>query len=218
MSECEQKTIILLGAGGHGRVLIAALNCCGCSVSGILTPEKKKGTTVMGIPVLGDDSCINEFDPKEIVLVNGVGSYPDQDLRWELQHFFEQKGYTFLTVVHPGAIVSENVALAPGVQVMAGCVLQPGVQVGDGTILNSGSVIDHDCIIGKSCHIAPGCTLSGGVTLGDKVHLGTGSTVIQQICIGEGAVVAAGSVIYSNISPYVKVVQKKKDNYSRVYD
>jgi sugar O-acyltransferase (sialic acid O-acetyltransferase NeuD family) len=209
LSADREKKVIILGAGGHARVLIDALKRCHRTVLGVLTPEQVPGGAVMGVPVLGDDSTIKRFSPDKVELVNGVGSYPGQELRWQLRQSFQEKGYRFSTVIHPQAIISEGVVLGTGVQIMAGCIVQTGVQVGDDTILNTGAILDHDCVIGNCCHIAPGCTLSGGVVVGNRVHVGTGSSVIQQITIGEGAMIGAGSVIFDDISPFEKVIQRR---------
>jgi UDP-perosamine 4-acetyltransferase len=205
-----QKPVVLLGAGGHARVLIEALRACHRNIMGVLTPEYDTGTVFQGLVVLGGDERSEELDPGEVELVNGIGSLPGIGLRWRVREKYLQKGFSFSTVVHPGAVLAEDIRLEAGTQVMAGCIVQPGVRIGADTILNTGVVIDHDCRIGKCCHIAPGCTLSGGVNLGRDVHLGTGTTVIQNISIGNGAVIGAGSVIFKDIPAEAKIIQSRK--------
>lgn len=216
MTEIQKnKPVVIVGAGGHAKVLIVSLKSSGRAILGLLTPDEQPGTSIMGVSVLGDDSCVHQYDPVQVELVNGIGSYPGQKLRWRIGKFFREKGYEFSTVIHESAVVSEGVILESGVQIMAGCILQPGTRIGVDAIINTGTIIDHDCLIGKSCHIAPGCTLSGGVKLGDSVHLGTGSCVIQQVSIGKKSTVAAGSTIYSDIDHSVKVIQTRKYQISK---
>ena len=210
MSKEREKPVVLLGSGGHARVLIDALRADNRFIYGVLTPEYKAGSVFQGITVLGDDETCEELNPKEVDLVNGIGSLPGMNLRWQLTEKFTRKGFRFASVIHPRAVLAGNVKLHAGTQVMAGCIVQTGVEIGRDTIINTGTVVDHDCRIGNCCHIAPGCTLSGGVQLGKEVHLGTGSTVIQNISIGNGVVVGAGSVIFKDIPSGVKVIQSKE--------
>lgn len=209
MKKGAEKPVVLLGSGGHARVLIEALRACHRNIRGVLTPEYDAGTVFQGLVVLGGDEMSEELDPREVELVNGIGSLPGMDLRWRIREKFMQKGFSFSSVVHPSVVLAEDVELEAGTQIMAGAIVQPGVRVGADTILNTGVVIDHDCRIGSCCHIAPGCTLSGGVKLGRGVHLGAGTTVIQNISIGNGAVVGAGSVIFRDIPAETKIIQSK---------
>ena len=72
-------------------------------------------------------------------------------------------------------------------------------------IVNTGTIVEHDCRIGRHCHLAPGCALSGGVTVGDEVHLGTGTVCIQGVRVGAGSIAAAGSVVVGDIRPGQKI-------------
>jgi len=194
------KPVIVLGGGGHAKVVVDALRLSGIDIVGIADKNSKVGESIFSdLPVLGGDESVLNYSREEVELVNGLGSFPGYNLRTELFHFFSEKGYRYQTVVHPAAIVSDGVLLQQGVQVMAGAVIQPGAVVGLNSIINSRASVDHDCVIGNSCHVAPGAILSGNVTLGDSVHIGTGAVVIQSIDIENKVVVGAGAVVTSNI-------------------
>lgn len=195
----QHKPVLVIGGGGHAKVVIDMLENRGRTIIGIVDPGIQPGEKVMGIPVLGDDSVVTHYDPKEIYLANGIGSLPGKIFRWQTADRFRKSGYSFATIVHPSACIGSEVNIDHGVQIMAGCVIQPGVGVGRDTIINTGATIDHDCQIGPYCHIAPGVTLSGGVRVGKRVHIGTGATIIQQITISDGATIRAGSLISSDM-------------------
>jgi sugar O-acyltransferase (sialic acid O-acetyltransferase NeuD family) len=202
-----KKPIIILGAGGHAKVLAEVLRSTGYKILGLTDPLMKSGETKFGVVCLGDDEKLQEYSVDEIELVNGIGAIPGQHLRWELGKRLRELGYSFVTVIHPSAILSSDVKLANGAQIMAGAVLQPGVHIGCDSIVNTGVCVDHDCYIGDSCHLAPGVTLSGEVRVGDGVHVGTGACVIQDIEIGARTVIAAGSVIYNDLPADMKFIQ-----------
>ena len=187
---------IVLGAGGHARVLIDALLLQGVFVESVLDADSAKhGTVIFGVQVRGGDGLLSGRETGSCRLVNGLGSVHQPHLRQSVHERFSSLGYLFATVVHPSAIVSPNAELELGVQVMAGAVVQAGVRIGCGSIINTSSSVDHDCVIGAHCHIAPGAVLSGQVLIGPGSHVGAGAVVIQGVHIGAGCVVGAGAVV-----------------------
>ena len=199
------KPVIIIGAGGHARVLLDSLRLQKVKVLGAL--DKRSGQEVIeGLSILGDDSAIVKYSPDEVELVNGLGSVGDTSLRRGIFEKFKNMGYHFRSVIHPAAIVAEDCILEEGVQVMAGAVINTGSQIAADSIVNTGAVIDHECRIGRHVHIAPGVTISGGVQVGDGSHIGTGATVIQCVTIGERALVGAGAVVIGDVASGNKVV------------
>lgn len=193
------KPVVLLGAGGHARVLLDILKLQKRSVVSIVDPALA-GSVFRGIPVLQrDEDVLRCFRPEEVELVNGLGGTGDNRLRRKLYYDFKKQGYKFAVLRHPGAIVAENVVLGNGTQVMAGAVIQTDCVVGENTIVNTGTIVEHDCRVGSNVHLAPGCILSGGVKISDDVHLGTGTTVIQNITIGRQCLIGAGSVVLRDL-------------------
>ena len=194
------KPLILLGSGGHAKVLLGILRRCDFQMLGVTDPARTAGDEWLGCDILGGDSAVEAFSPLQVALVNGIGSLPcDGGVRRKLYDGFKAKGYGFQTVIDPSAFIAEDVRLAAGTQVMAGVIIQVGVQIAENAIINSGAVIEHDCRIGRHVHIAPGAVISGGVEIGDDVHIGTGAVVIQGIRIGNGSVVGAGSVVARDV-------------------
>ncbi|QPJ64079.1 MAG: acetyltransferase [Candidatus Nitrohelix vancouverensis] len=189
--------VIILGAGGHARVLADALKVMGLSIKGVTDAVPVKG--LPGVPLLGDDSILDSISPDDIVLVNGLGSIARPALRRRLFEKFKARGFTFQDVVHPSAMIAEDVRLGEGVQVMAGAVIQTGSVISDNAIINTGALVDHDCEIGAHTHLAPGVTLSGRVTIGEESHVGVAASVIQSIRIGSRALIGAGSVVVRNV-------------------
>ena len=128
------------------------------------------------LPVLGDDNYLENVDRKSVKIVNGVG-YSNTD-RKKIYNKIKKMGFSFKSVLHPGAIISKYAQISEGSQVLAGAIIQTDTFIGVNSIINTGSKIDHDCNIGDHCHIAPGCVLCGHVKISDMVFLGSGSTVV----------------------------------------
>ena len=210
LNNTSSKPVIVMGAGGHAKVLVDALRLSNREILGFVTPDLEVGENFCGKKVLGNDSEIDNYSPNDIELVNGIGSLPRKNLRWKVAGKMRQKGYYFSSVIHPSAIIATNVRIGKGVQVMAGAIIQADTSVGDDSIVNTGVLLDHDCNIAENCHLAPGVVCSGGVEVGRMSHLGTGTIVIQNISIGENCTLAAGSVVYENVSGSTSFIQTKR--------
>ncbi|MBK7543759.1 MAG: acetyltransferase [Candidatus Competibacteraceae bacterium] len=197
--------IILLGGGGHAKVLVEVLLLHHKAVLGY-TSLASGTTNIPNLLRLGDDRIIDDHDPEKIALVNGIGSVKSTSGRRRIFEQFQRKRYRFASVIHPAATIATDARLLEGVQVMAGAVVQPGVLLGGNAIVNTGAVIDHDCEIGAHAHIAPGAVLSGGVHIAEGAHVGTGALVIQGVRIGANSVVGAGAVVLKDVPAGVTVV------------
>lgn len=196
------RAVIVIGAGGHARVLLDVLSQMdGMHVLGLTDANANRlGETVSGRPILGDDRwLLQAHAPDTVVLVNGLGSVRDTRLRREVFELFKARNFRFERVVHRSAVMAEDIRLGEGVQVMAGAIVQAGAALGDNVLINSGAVVDHDCNIGDHAHIAPGVTLSGNVIVGAGAHVGTGACVIQGLRIGNDALVGAGAVVVRDV-------------------
>jgi sugar O-acyltransferase (sialic acid O-acetyltransferase NeuD family) len=192
--------VIILGAGGHARVLLDALRRSSRMIIGFVDPGLIKGSEGPGgLSVLGGDEALRDFAASDVQLVNGVGSIGATTQRHMVWRRGKDAGFSFAQVVHPSAIVSDTAGIGEGAQIMAGCVVQPGAQIGPNSIINTRASVDHDCLIGETVHLAPGVTLSGNVRIGARSHIGTGAVVIQGISIGADSLVAAGAVVYRDI-------------------
>lgn len=202
-----KKPMIILGAGGHSKVLIDALQRQSANIIGITDPDPDlQGRDVMRIPIIGDDDSILQYGVSDIVLVNGLGKVNRFNKRMQIYDTFKERGYMFTRVIHPSAIISPGAYIAEGVHVMAGAVIQTLATIGVNTIINTRASVDHECIIGDHVHIAPGATISGGVGIGDNVLIGTGAIIIQGIHVGASSIVGAGAVVTEDVMEGVTVM------------
>ena len=193
-------TVLVIGAGGHAKVVIEAVRRMSQQIIGATDADPAKhGSICQGVPVLGGDEAAREHQPGEVLLANGIGQSPDG--RRAAYRRFKEGGYDFLTIVHPSATVAAGADLGEGAQVMAGAVIQPAARIGNNAIINTNATVDHDCTIGEHAHIAPGAVLCGAVTVGDGAFVGAGATVIQGITIGADALIGAGAVVIGDVAP-----------------
>ncbi|WP_256207095.1 acetyltransferase [Pseudomonas sp. P97.38] len=191
------KAVVLIGAGGHAKVLLSLALSAGFDVIGVCAPEFKSRETKewRGVEVLGDDSSLEQLDPTEVGLINGIGQVIHNRVRERIFTRYRAKGFDFPVLIHPCASVDATANLGQGVQVMAGAVVQADCDIGENTIINTRASIDHDCNVHANVHIAPGAIVCGGATICEGAFVGAGATIIQSLIVGENAVVGAGSVL-----------------------
>ncbi|WP_139133382.1 acetyltransferase [Pandoraea sp. ISTKB] len=192
--------LYVLGGGGHAKVVIDSLIAAGETIDGLIDPRLEVGTRVLGVPVIGGDEWMDKLDPNEARLANGVGATVKSRVNRKLFDLWSAKGFAFVSVIHPSAIIGAEVELAQGCQIMAGAILQPHAKIGTGTVINTAASIDHDCVVGAHCFIAPMVTLCGAAAVGEGSFVGAGATLLPGVKVGNNALVAAGVVVDTDVA------------------
>lgn len=193
--------LILLGAGGHARVVAEAALAAGWQVAGFLDPGRAPGELVLGLPVLDRGDDLSPF-------LDGHSFFPaigDGHIRWKEYERLRDAGATIATIIHPGAIISPSVTVGEGAVVMAGAVIQAESAIGPAAIVNTGATIDHDCRIGAGVMVAPGATLCGGISVGDHSFIAAGAVLVPGVTVGRSAFVGAGTVVVEPLADGAKL-------------
>ena len=202
----RKSNFIILGAGGHARVLLDIIKLQQCNIIGLVdTDSNLIGKDINGIPVIGDDKIIVSYNKREVNLVNGIGGVFDTKKRAEIYFFFKKYGYSFARIFHPKAIISQDVIIGEGSQILAGAILAPGVKVGENCLINHLTCLDHDSTVDSNVIIAPGAVICGNVSIDEGAFIGAGSVCLQGITVGKNALIAAGSTVVSDVKPGKKV-------------
>jgi sugar O-acyltransferase (sialic acid O-acetyltransferase NeuD family) len=185
-------TLIVVGAGGHAKVVIATARAAGWDVARIVDDDRARwGTRLLGVVVTGPTADV--LADATAVCVLAIGRNPTR------RELAAAARCTFARLVHPAATVHDSVRLGDGSVVFAGAVIQPDTVIGAHAIVNTGASIDHDCTLGAAVHVAPGARLAGGVTVGDDVLIGIGAVVVPGVAIGSGATIGAGAAVVRDV-------------------
>lgn len=213
-----KKKIVLIGGGGHCKVVISILKKLdNFEILGIVDNYKAE-SLISGIKIIGTDDDLKDIYKNSIhnALIT-VGSIKDNIKRYRLFNMAREIGYKFPVIFSPEAIVDENVKIDEGTVIMPGSIINIDSSIGKNCIINTGAIIEHDCKIGNHCHIAPGAHISGTVNIGELSFIGIGATIIQGIKIGKNVTIGAGSVVIKNIPDNVialgnsaKIIKNKK--------
>lgn len=185
------KEVIIIGAGGHGKVIADIINKSGDRVIGFLD-DGCTAETVLGYPILGKtDKCLNYRD-KEFFIAIGSNA-----VRKKISEKYNMLKY--YTAIHPSAVIAMDVEIGDGTCVMAGVVINTSARIGGHCIINSGSVIEHDNKLADFVHLSPGAILCGTVNVGEGTHIGCGVTVKNNTYIVSETVIGAGAAVVKDI-------------------
>lgn len=185
--------LVLIGAGGHGKVVLDAIQVCGMSALVFDRDPLKTGKRLLREEILlFSFEEVSESDSVHIAI-------GDNETRCDLATQIKSVTGKLASVVHPSAVVSETAEIDTGVFVAARAILGPNTSVGVGSIINHGAVVDHDCSIGLYSHVAPGAILGGGVSVGDGVLIGSGAVVLPGKRIGDRACIGSGAVVTKDV-------------------
>lgn len=196
---------LILGAGGHARVLIDALQRQAPLVGYALLDADPKlwATVIMDVPIIGGDEYLTRLDAERFIV--GVGSTGSTAIRQRLFAEAIVAGLTPQSVIHDRALIADGATIGPGAQILAGAIINTGAELGRNVLVNTGAIVEHDCRIEDHVHIATGARLAGGVQVGLGAHIGIGAVVRQNQIIGAGAIVGAGAVVVHNVAPNTTV-------------
>lgn len=197
------KNVILIGYSGHAYVVAETAQENGLQIIGY-SDKQKAHLDPFNLLYLGfekDDGFIG-WD-KEVSFVLGIG---DNSLRQSIAHLIEVKGKTVETIINKTANISKNVVIGNGCFINKNVVVNTLAVVGCNVILNTGCIIEHECKIANSVHVAPGAVLAGNVYIGERTFVGANAVIKQGIVVGKDVVIGAGTVVIANIPDGKKVV------------
>ncbi|MFD4932112.1 acetyltransferase [Peribacillus butanolivorans] len=191
-----KNKLLIIGASGHGKVVADIALKMNKWASIAFLDDDASIKSSMGIEVIGKTveafTHINGYD-----IFVGIGN---NSTREKIQKKLEAEGASIPSLIHPSAVIGEQVELGVGTVVMAGAVVNCCTKIGKGCIINTGATIDHDNLIEEYVHISPGVHIAGTVNVGQGTWLGVGSIVSNNINITKGCKVGAGAVVIKDIT------------------
>jgi len=194
----QDRRVIIVGAGGHAKVVIDVLRMAGWRPEGLLdcNPIKR---SVLGVEVVGDDHLSRSLF--EAGYRNAFVAIGRNDLRRRLGTQLRDMGFTIVTAAHPTATISPSAIIGSGVVIMPHAIINADARIRDFAIINTGAIVEHDCVVGEAAHIAPRSVIGGQVMIEDEVFFGIGAVARPHSVIGARSTVGAGAVVVGNVQP-----------------
>ena len=157
-----KERIIIIGAGGHGRVVVDAINAQGIyDTVGFVDSAFPIGSSITkDCKVILHQNDISKIADLADCFIVAIG---DNSIREKL--YKEAKQYLKpATIIHNKALIGSEVTIGEGTVVLANAFINTSSAIGENCIINAGVIIDHDCKIGDHVHLSIG-TLVGGRTV-----------------------------------------------------
>lgn len=200
-----EKAIVIIGASGHGKVVADIAEKIGYKKI-IFLDDNTQLTSCGGYPIEGRVSEYRNYDGDMFVAIGNA------EVRRDIQTKLINAGKNLAILIHPSAVIGENVVIGEGTVVMAGAVVNPGVTIGKGCIINTCASVDHDCVVENYVHISVGAHLAGNVHVGSGTWIGIGAVINNNTQITDNCMIGAGTVVIKDImekGTYIGVPAKR---------
>jgi sugar O-acyltransferase (sialic acid O-acetyltransferase NeuD family) len=193
------RRILIVGAGGFGREVLqwarAAWPVRAESIAGFLSADERiLDGHARSLPILGTPDNFTPANGDALLLAIGISG-----VRRRVAESLASRGATFLTLIHPSAIVTETASIGAGSIVCPYTIVSDGASIGRFTLLNYFASLGHDARTGEFCVLSPYATLGGAACLGDDVFLGMHASVGPIISVGCRSKVSANTAALVNV-------------------
>jgi UDP-perosamine 4-acetyltransferase len=200
------KDIVIVGAGGHGKVVLDIVRAAGehRPLGFVDADPKLTDSYVGGLPVLGSVNSLPRLRQQK--LRHAIVAIGDNRTRLRYMALLEEQGFRLVSAIHPTAFVSPTATVGANVVVAPKAAVVTESKLGDGVIVNTGAVIDRECEVGKGAHVCPSAALAGRVRIGRGAFIGLGAQVIQCRSVGRFTTVGAGAVVIEDLPDFATAV------------
>lgn len=188
------STLLIFGAGGHGRVVADAALLAGGWSRVIATdrdPQRCRGELLPGVGLLPVAQAVERADAIHVAIGDAASRRREAAML---------AARPLATVIHPRASVSAYAAIGAGCFVAAQAVVAAGARLERAVIVNHGAVVDHDVQVGEFCHVAPLAALGGGAWIGANVLVGSGACVLPRVRVDGDITIGAAAAVREHLA------------------
>ena len=189
------KRLVIIGASGEGKVSADIAVKLQKYNEILFLDDDVSIKECMNFPVVGKSQDAEQYiDEADFFVAIGNGK-----IRKKVAEQLLDLKATIITLIHPMAVIGENVIIGSGTVVMAGAVINPDSQIGQGCIVNTCASVDHDCTIGDYVHISVGAHVCGTVEVGENTWIGAGATISNNLTVCSDCMIGVGAVVVKDI-------------------
>ena len=159
---------VLIGAGGHCKVVLDILSAANEEVLGLID-DGIQDKNLHDCPLLGKIRDIPELliDLPSALFLITIGN---NKTRYQVAQTLKNLPITYGTAIHPTAILGKNAKIGNGTVIMPYAVVHAESEIGEHRIINTHAVVEHDCKVNSFAHISPQAALTGNVQGGNVIH------------------------------------------------
>ena len=185
--------ILVVGAGGFGREVLQWARDAWAEraslIEGFLSAEKDRLHVRDDVP--GIIASPEDFFPESgdaLLLAIGIPA-----ARRRVAELLKSRGATFLTLIHPTAIVAPTATIGGGSILCPYSILSDAARIGECVLMNYHTSLGHDASAGDYAVLSPYAALGGNAHIAEDVFLGMHASVGPAKRIGARSKVSANS-------------------------
>ena len=196
-----KNDLVLIGAGGHARSCIDAIEQEGkFRIAGLVGVSEEVGSRVLNYDVIGTDAELYELAARFKYALITLGQIASSEDRIRLFHLALKVGFVLPTIIAPSAYVSPHATIGAGSIIMHGAIINADAAVGRNCIINSRALIEHGSQVADHCHISTGAILNGNTSISIGSFIGSGATIKEGVSVGSRSLVGMGLSLRHDLS------------------
>ncbi len=147
--DIRHMNLLILGAGSHGHGVKEI-----AEMTGVFSAIKFLDDSEEGLDIIGKyEDYLSYFRAFPLAFP----AFDDNDLREMWTKRLQQAGFLLPRLIHPSAIVSDDVEIGEGTIIMSQATVNSGVKIGNACIIAPNSMASFGCRIDNYCHLDSGC-------------------------------------------------------------
>jgi sugar O-acyltransferase (sialic acid O-acetyltransferase NeuD family) len=193
--------ILIVGAGGFGREVLQWARDAWAEraslIAGFLSKENDRLRSHHSCPEIV--ASPEDFVPASgdaLLLAIGI-----PETRRRIAETLKSRGATFLTLVHPTAVVAPTARIGAGSVLCPYSIVSDAASIGECVLMNYHSSLGHDATAGDYAVLSPYAALGGHAHVAEDVFLGMHASVGPGRRIGARSKVSANSCALSDAPP-----------------
>ena len=156
----EERTLLIIGAGGLGQVVAESAQMSGRYTKIAFLDDSPTEDKARLYNIIGSTHEAEKFIHQYIYAIPAFGS---NEKRYELMGYLKECGYKIPRIIHPTAYISPTVSIGEGTIIRPMVGISREVVIEECCLINMGAMIDHRCHIGRCTHIPIGAVVRGEV-------------------------------------------------------
>jgi sugar O-acyltransferase (sialic acid O-acetyltransferase NeuD family) len=190
------------GAADQARVNVHIIRELGCELAALVDDTPSLSSPLPGIPLFRGwvelEPWLAKQNKESLGFIVAIGN-PYGHIRCRIHDLLTGSGLAPVSLADGTARLCTSAEIGPGLQAMPEVIVHNNAVIGRQCLLNTRSLIEHDCILEEGVEIGPGATLAGRVFVGANTWICTGATVRPRVRIGPNTIIGAGAVVVSNM-------------------
>lgn len=162
-----KKCLLIIGAGGHGKVVAEVAAACGYDNISFLDDNSEEAI-----------GKINEMKAFGSQFENAFVGIGNNQFRNKMIKELLEIGYEVPVLIHPTAYVSKTAKISAGTVVEPLAIVNANSVIGKGCIVSVGAIVDHDTVLEDCVHVNAGAIVKAGAHVEENRKLEAGEVIL----------------------------------------